>query len=344
MKRVLTFGGATKDIFIYCAPTLSMKAHRQNDRCFMLIEEGAKIEVERLSYASGGGATNSAASFKKLGFETTSFFQVGDDEAGSFVIKEVQALGIDTSFAAISKTHPTATSFIFPAITNNRAIFAYRGANAALEEKLVPFTLLSQCDILYITSLSGTSSYLLPSLTNKAQQHNLLVVTNPGTSQLTSNTKDLFKALPFINVFILNYREAQTFFTTINPKKRIKVALLPFLRDYFTYILDQGPSIVVVTKGDEGVYVATKETIYFHQSLPVAVTNTVGAGDAFGSSFTACLVRNNNIGEAILWGIINSASVIGHENAKTGLLSLNQLEERAKILGTHLIQSHTLFV
>lgn len=346
MKSVLTLGSATQDIFIYSKETESFKALKGKDeRCFMLIEEGAKIEVNSLHYASGGGATNSAVSFKRLGFNVASFFQCGDDEAGRFIIDDLAKSDIDSSTATITKSHRTGTSFIFPSVTNNRAIFAYRGANAELQEQQIPFARFSQFDLIYITSLSGASSDLLPSITRHAKQQGLFVATNPGTSQLTSNPQAMLQALPYIDVFILNSKEAKTFFGhrpsgkksshTRNAQQLAATITQPFpLLDYFTAILSQGPSLVVVTDGAHGVYVADKEYIYFHPSLPVSIINTVGAGDAFGSSFVATIVNAQSIEEAIVRGIINSACVIGHQDAKQGLMPYALLEKQARLLGT----------
>ena len=44
----MTLGGATKDIFIHCKESASLKAHKDDNHCFMLIEEGVKIEVNSL--------------------------------------------------------------------------------------------------------------------------------------------------------------------------------------------------------------------------------------------------------------------------------------------------------
>jgi sugar/nucleoside kinase (ribokinase family) len=100
------------------------------------------------------------------------------------------------------------------------------------------------------------------------------------------------------------------------------------LQDYCKMILSKGPSIVVVTNGAEGVYVATRNTLYFHQSLPVKPVSTLGAGDAFGSTFVASLYHGKSIEEALVSGISNSCSVIQHIGAQTGLLAQKDLNTK----------------
>lgn len=114
------------------------------------------------------------------------------------------------------------------------------------------------------------------------------------------------------------------------------------LENFFASVLSYGPSIVVVTNGNEGVYVATKNSIYFHPSLPVKAINTLGAGDAFGSSFVGALASGHEVEQAIRHGIINSGSVIGYLDTKQGLLSMQELERKAGEMDPSLLQQFPL--
>jgi len=86
-----------------------------------------------------------------------------------------------------------------------------------------------------------------------------------------------------------------------------------------------GPKIVIVTNGREGVYVARPQEILFHPVKSVPAQNTLGAGDAFGSSFVGTYYTGESIEDSIRAGIINSASVIAHADAKSGLLMKGDL-------------------
>ena len=61
--KVLTIGGATQDIFIHYNGTDIISITKKNfHSSYMLFGSGEKIEVEKLIYETGGGATNSATS------------------------------------------------------------------------------------------------------------------------------------------------------------------------------------------------------------------------------------------------------------------------------------------
>ena len=55
-----------------------------------------------------------------------------------------------------------------------------------------------------------------------------------------------------------------------------------------------------------------------------------GAGDAFSSTFTSALANGKSLEDALLWGPINSMSVVQYVGAQKGLLSREKLEEYLK--------------
>lgn len=368
--KILTIGGATTDTFLVCEDIsrLSFDSEHEN-RSFLLFEEGQKMSVDTIMFQTGGGATNSAVSFQLLGFEVSTFFKVGNDQSAEYILKQLKESNIDTSYVKQAADEITGSSFIIPCQDGDRVVLTYRGANACLTSQEVPVEALKSCENLYITSLSGKSSHLLVPITRRAKEHGAFIANNPGTSQLAIGSHDMYEALPNIDIFILNSQEACTFMLSMiqqDIKLHQKIldaqaekteeqtdAHLPKLlqapicyqsvcfdiRLFFKEILSRGPSIVVVTHGAEGVYVATKNEIIFHPSLPGHIENTLGAGDAFGSCFVAKYIQKENIKNAMLYGLVNAASVISHMGAKEGLLKTVELEQRFKNAPKNLFQT-----
>lgn len=368
-KKIMTIGGATHDIFIRYHPIEMIDVYTESEhRSFVALEEGSKIEVEALSHHTGGGSTNSAISFKRQGFLVSSFFKVGTDPEGTFIVQQLKKESVDTKYSARSKKMPTATSFIIPTEKKDRAILVYRGANLSITKKDLPLKELPHYNQLYITSLSGPTASLLQPITHAAKKKNIPVATNPGTSQLREGADILCASLPNIDILILNSFEAKLCMKSLitsnqqlqparvqrkTPQKKKMGPLLlqePItyqnicfnLRNFFKEIIKRGPKVVVVTNGAEGVYVATKKQILFHPSLPVEIVNTLGAGDAFGSCFVANLLQGKSVEDALRCGIINSASVIKYLDAKTGLLTEKQLTKKLKCIDKKLLRSFSM--
>lgn len=359
--KILTIGAAMRDLFLeYENPQrMPVTLEGANIVC-LLLEEGKKIELTRLSQYTGGGSTNAACSFTKLGFSVSSFFKIGTDSEGAFIISTLQQAGIDLSAIVQTTSEITGTSFIIPSPSGNKVILVYRGANLAIHREEVPFTAIQACDLVYITSLGGTTSHLLPTITTYARNHHKQIAVNPGTSQLTAHVDTLEQSLTCIDILVLNSFEASLFMKHIKKYSKTsphstKKGLPPLLatpimygstsftlNTYFHEILRRGPRIAVVTNGADGVYATDGTQIYYHPSIPKKPVSTVGAGDAFSSTFVAQLLYGTSIEDAVRAGIINSCEVIAYLGATTGLLTREQLTTYVRGLDRKLMQAFEL--
>lgn len=84
-----------------------------------------------------------------------------------------------------------------------------------------------------------------------------------------------------------------------------------------------GPNIVLITDGPNGGYSydgveMLKVPMYPDIAPPIDRT---GAGDAMTSTVVAALALGKSLREALLWGPINSMSVVQEVGAQKGLLS-----------------------
>lgn len=318
-KKILTIGGATQDLFInYENP----EAIDLDNKTYLLLEQGSKLNIQTINYYTGGGATNTGVSFKRLGFDVTAFFKIAKDPQGDFILNELAKENLSTK-VAYSKTMQTAVSFILPTPSGDRIILALRGANKNITLEELPIDQIKTSDHLYITSLTGDSAKLLPNIVDLAKQNNIPIAFNPGMNQLKKeNISEFKKILKYIDTLILNTKEATQLFNSLNLNQEFSFI------NYFDSVLKLGPKIAVVTDGANGVYVATQNKIHFQKSIPSKAISTLGAGDAFGSCFIASMLKGKSIEQAALYGAINAASVIEHEGAKTGLLTWQEIEAR----------------
>ncbi len=366
--KILTLGGATQDIFIFYDEAQTIELLSNNEKkSFLLLQEGSKIEVDKITYSTGGGATNSAVSFRRLGFDVSACFKIGADAQGIMILQALKQENVLVQDCSIDNYGQTGISYIIPSSSGDRTVLAFRGSNAHLKLEEISTISLKDYSYLYITSLSGESSQLLLPITQQAKQAGVIIANNPGISQLIAGADVLCKALSSIDILILNRNEAQQLMLSLLQTDRkleerlLKNKVAPvkhapsLLCDLFTYqdhcfnvmhffkeIIKRGPRIVVVTNGAEGVYVCSDDVVYFHPSLHVTLVSTLGAGDAFGSAFVAGLALFNSVEQAIRTGILNSSSVIMQVGAKEGLLHKEQLDERLKALDHSLLQKFNI--
>jgi 2-dehydro-3-deoxygluconokinase len=92
-------------------------------------------------------------------------------------------------------------------------------------------------------------------------------------------------------------------------------------------LFDLGPNIVVITDGPEGAYAFDGHQLLYCEIFPIEVVERTGAGDSFASGFTAALLHGEDIGEAMRWGMANSAGVVSKVGPEQGLLTKDQMTE-----------------
>lgn len=97
--------------------------------------------------------------------------------------------------------------------------------------------------------------------------------------------------------------------------------------ELFLNINSYGPKIIAITDGKKGVQAYDGKFFYSIPPFPANVVSTLGAGDAFASTFTAAVKKYDyDIEKALTMASINAASVVQSFGAQTGLRSLNELE------------------
>jgi len=369
-KKAFTIGGAQKDIFIRYKDTTNVDNPSTKK----------KIEIQNpLTYTStGGGSLNTAISFKRLGFVVSIFLKMGNDESSKFFLKKIEAEGINANNIILTENNGTGVSYIIPSEQGNNTVLIYRGANEFIKPDELPEKEIKSSDILYITSLSGESKNIFLPAVQMAKKGNAVVAVNPGSTQIRHDSEILKKALPYIDILMLNQTETKHLIyelVQLNPelqpildktngmhadigipellREQIAYESISFnLIQFFKIILDLGPKIAIVTAGAHGVYVATKQYVYFFPALPVNVVNTTGAGDAFNSCFTAVLLKdnksieeaieNNTIEKAIRFAAIDSASVVSFMDTNKGLLNQDEIEIKSGYIQKDLLQKFAL--
>ena len=240
-------------------------------------------EVEMPFTARPGGApANVAVAVAKLGAEAAFVGRLGEDLFGEFILRALEAVGVDTS-AILRQPPPTRTTLAFVEVSENgdREFTFYRSVPAADE-------LLSPEDIKR-ESLSGASFVNFGSIP---------LIKEPVRSA-TLRFAELANEMDIPVAFDVNLRRhlwesveiaRQTVAPVLDLSSVAKLSddeLSPILgvedpEEAAEVLLDRGISLVLVSMGGEGAFYATRE---FVGSLPRfeidKVVDATGAGDAF---------------------------------------------------------------
>lgn len=302
MFDVISIGAATADIFLKSDSILE-------SRRFVSIKRSSKNEINESLICSGGGATNSATTFSRLGLKSAVLSLLGDDPLSLYVNHDLQQEKINSSFLVHKKNTSTDFSIIVVAGDGARSVLTNRG-DTHLESKDIPWSKLKS-QWLYVTSLEGNLS-LLEELIGFAKDNHLKISFNPGLRELKQR-RQLIPLLKHLDFLLLNRQEAEILVDTDHKNTS------------FWDKLKKVAPLTAVTNGRHGAKILTPTDTFFSPIINVHPLDETGAGDAFGSAFVAALIYGYQPPEALNWGIKNSASVVGAFGAKKGILTYKQI-------------------
>lgn len=306
--QVLTIGAATRDVFIQ-SPRFKMErdpgAPDGFETCFPL---GSKIDVDRIVFETGGGATNAAVTFVRFGIKTATVARIGDDLGGRELRERLVTHGIDVGPLQLDKNEGTGYSLILVSGTGQRAILVYRGASRHIDAKKIDWKGIDPAWV-YLTSVAGDKK-TLNEIFAQTKKRNINIAWNPGNAELALGLKALTPYLLETDILLVNREEAAELADTA-----------PRHLDAIFHRLSPLPrQALVVTDGAHGAYVHARGTTWYAPALSGKRINTTGAGDAFGSAFTAAAIKTGNLERGLRAGMLNSLGVITHMGAKAGIL------------------------
>ncbi len=310
MFDVITFGSATRDIFVRSKDFKILDSPEFVTGKAIAVGAGAKVKVDELIFASGGGGSNIAATFALQDLQTAYVGLVGDDPGGREVVRELDDLGVKTNFVKVTSRAQTPYSIILSAPGEERSILVFEGASHLLDRKDIPWEKIKETKWFYLSGLSGESSRVFAPVINFAVENQIKVAVNPGRDQLGMDLEILKSLLNRINILIVNQEEA-SIITGVDYNDE---AVL------FKKFDELVPGIAVMSRGPQGVAVSDGQKIYRAGIPRSGYVDRTGSGDAFGSGFVSVIIRDGTIAEAIQLGTANATSTVQSIGAKTGLL------------------------
>jgi sugar/nucleoside kinase (ribokinase family) len=311
MFDVISFGAATADIFIKSKDIIVKDDPQFEGGQSLSLAYSSKNEIDQSLICSGGGATNSAVSFSRLGLKSSCVSLIGADFLSGYITRDLDSDNVDRSLLVESSTENTDFSVVLVAADGGRSILTDRGTTT-LQESDIDWDKIKDTKWFYITSLEGNLD-LLEKIIGFAEEHNINVSLNPGNRELARPDR-LKPLLPFVNFLLLNRTESESLVGVSTKDSK-----------FWDKIISLGCPISSVTDGRDGAYIATSQGKLYSPIINVTPVDETGAGDSFGSAVVAAIIHQHPLSEALNWGIRNSASAVSIMGAKTGMLKLSEI-------------------
>lgn len=284
------------------------------ERCTISMKWGDKIPYEfAVLLPAVGNAANAAVAAARLGLRSAFISNIGKDRFGDETLATFAREGVDTRYIAINEGVPTNHHFVLW-YENERTIL--------IRHEKYPYRLPSELEAprwMYLSSLGEESAAFHEEITAWLTEHpETKLAFQPGTFQMKMGKEKLAKLYALTEVVACNKEEAE---------RILELGQTP-AKELLERMHALGPKIVLITDNTNGAYAYDGNEMMKVPMYPDErpAYERTGAGDASTSTFVSALALGKSVREALLWGPINSMSVVQEIGAQKGLLSRQQIE------------------
>lgn len=310
---VVTFGSAFVDVYLSSDEFKTVKTDSSPTGAAVCEVYGGKMAVADQVITTGGGGTNVAVGFERLGLQTAAVVCVGRDDWGLYVRKELKREGVSLLYVQ-QVDEPTSYSTILVGKDGGRSALVYRKASNLLSWYKVEWGKLKP-KWFYVTSLGGDLS-MLTKIIRVAQNKKIKVALNPGSKEIEAREK-LKVFLPQVDVLMVNIQEAAklTGHEVLNKE------------EIYKDISRLGVKVVAITDGRRGAIAFQAGEMVKLPAKKLKAVEETGAGDAFGCGLVAGLIGGLSLKQSLSMGVANGAAVTLYFGPKQGLLFKPEMDK-----------------
>lgn len=253
--------------------------------------KGETLKGEDLKYIPGGKGANQAVAMAKLGAEVEMFGCVGDDAAGTALVKNLQEMKVETKCIKTIPGVPTGLAMITVG-DNDNTIIVVAGTNDHVDISYVNEVKdsLLECEIVLLQHEipQETIEYVV----EICAKNGVKVVLNPGPARPVKQ-----EILEKVTYLTPNEHEAVILFGA-------ELTFEEMMKKY--------PEKLVITQGSRGVSTCLKSgEVILVPARKADVVDTTGAGDTLNGAFTVAVTEGKDIADALAFA--NTAAGLSTE-------------------------------
>ncbi|MCM1988725.1 ribokinase [Oceanirhabdus seepicola] len=282
-----------------------------------LPKKGETLLVNNMEKIPGGKGANQAVAAKRLGSDVYMISQIGEDDNGEILLDCLKKDGINTEYVFKDISNPTGLAIITVDENADNMITVISGANMTINTNHVKKAeeIIKNCDI--VISQFETPMETTIETFKIAKENRIITILNPAPATAISE-----ELLNVTDIIVPNETEAYEL-TNIEVKdlESAKIAASKFI--------DKGVNYVIITLGEKGAALITKENAELIPAYKVAAVDTTAAGDSFIGAVSSNLSKVKNVDYEVLRKAINFGNKVSSiaVTKKGAQISLPTLEE-----------------
>ena len=244
-----------------------------------------KNRVAQTSKA-GGSALNTSVSLVNLGSEVSFVTEIGNDEAGAFIIDFLKKYNVDISKTIIYPNRKTSLALAYLNEKNDAKYEFFKDLPDSVEPRNIDF---EENDILLYSSsyaLQKRTRKFFLSLIKNAQEKNVIRMYDPNMRKKLDKGSDEFKYLfenvGYAHIIRASDEDCQNIFGTTDSDK------------VYAELQKIGVTIFIYTQSSKYVKLYTPNLTKQYEVKKIKPISTIGAGDTFNAGVIHC-IRNAGV-------------------------------------------------
>ena len=285
---------------------------------------GGALLIDRMQLGSGGCALNTAVALARLGVRSGINGRVGADFFGDFLIRDLKKMGVDIRGVSRDSKHSTPGAIVLLSADGERTFLLHPGTNTAFSISDVPFRLLSDFRILFLSSYfirSRLTGAPAAALLKKAKSMGLVTCVDPGPDPHGRWLGALEPCLPWVDIFLPSFEEASRMAGT-QDAEQIAECFLKY----------KIPTIGIKL-GSKGCFLATRTERLRIPGFGVTAVDTTGAGDCFVAGFLAAHLKGFTLRDTGRFANAVGALAVSRIGATAGVPRFSKVMEFIKRRG-----------
>ena len=244
-----------------------------------MVVVGETILAKSFKKISGGKGANQAVAASRLGAKVSMIGKLGNDDNGHEIYKCLQSDNVNTQNILQDNVNPTGMAIISVNAEGNNSIVVVSGSNMNITKEDI-----QKCSETIINSEIIVAQFETPvestiEAFKIAKKNGVMTVLNPAPA-----SKICDELMSLTDIIVPNETEAKSI-------TNIEVENEETAKKAAEIFLDKGVRYVIITLGDKGAVLISKDQSILIPAYKVKAVDTTAAGDGF----IGALVSNLNI-------------------------------------------------
>lgn len=283
-------------------------------------QPGETLQMNDRSSAAGGKGANQAVAAARAGAETSFIGQVGNDDAGKFMIESLKDDQVDTSGINVDSGSGTGSAYIFLDENGQNSILVYGGANQKVTATEVHNGAKQIKNADFVVTQFETPQFAAIEAFKLAKEAGAMTILNPAPA-----SEMLPELLELSDIVIPNETESASL-------TGIEVTDEASMMANAAAFEKMGVKNLIITVGSKGAFYSTEDGRHdFVPAFKVKAIDTTAAGDTFIGALSSQLKTDlSNIKEALTFAQRASSITVQRLGAMPSIPTKAEIEAASK--------------